>query len=74
MPKDKMDSVYELMNKKSLESASLYRTIKEAPVVGNISREDIKRAVVSISDTQATEAGKKVMEKYAKAIENLGDR
>lgn len=28
----------------------------------------------TITDTQATEAGKKVMDKYAKAIKNLGDR
>ena len=26
------------------------------------------------TDTQATEAGKKVMDKYTKAINNLGDR
>lgn len=29
---------------------------------------------VIVSDTPATEAGKKVMDKYAKAINNLGDR
>lgn len=74
MPKDKMDYIYELMTKKSVESSSLYRTIKEAPVVGNISRQYIRPAAVSVSDTQATEADKKAMDKYAKAIKNLGDK
>lgn len=51
---------------------SQYRTIKEAPVVGDIPREEIKRAVATV--TEARNAGKKVRDKHATAIKNLGDK
>lgn len=49
-----------------------FREIKKSPIEGNIPREDIKRAVASVSE--ARKAGEKVMDKYSKALTNLADR
>ena len=46
--------------------------IQPAPFEGNIPVEKIKRAVASLKE--AKDAAKKIMEKYSKAIKNLGDK
>ena len=48
--------------------------IRKSPFYGLFPNDQLLQALDYASNTQATEAGKKVIEKYAEAIKNLGDK